>query len=78
MANYAIIENDVVTNVIVAESKEIAEEVTGLEAIETTGQPWVGWTRVDGEFIDPTPVVEVIEVFEVLEEQVDAPSELTE
>jgi hypothetical protein len=70
MANYAIIENDVVTNVIVAESKEIAEEVTGAEAIETAGQPWTGWTRVDGEWIDPTPVVEVVE------EVSDTPSEL--
>lgn len=70
MADYAIIENDVVTNVIVADSKEIAEEVTGFEAIETNGQPWIGWARVDGEFIDPTPVVEFVE------EVSDTPSEL--
>lgn len=36
MANYAVIQNDKVTNVIVADSKEIAEEVTGLICIEYT------------------------------------------
>lgn len=82
MANYAIIENDVVINVIVAESKEIAEEVTGLEVVETIGQPWAGWQRVDGEWVDPNPVVEVVEeileapVVEVVEEVVEAPAEL--
>jgi hypothetical protein len=70
MANYAIIENDAVINVIVAESKEIAEQVTGTEAVETTGQPWIGWQRIDGEWVDPTPVVEVVE------EVSDTPSEL--
>jgi hypothetical protein len=70
MANFAIIENDIVTNVIVAESKEIAEEVTGLEALETAGQPWTGWQRVEGEWIDPFKPVEVIE------EELDTPSEL--
>lgn len=61
MANYAIIENDTVTNVIVADSKEIAEEVTGLEAIEVTNEPWVGWQRVDGEWIDPCKPIEIVE-----------------
>ena len=36
MANYAVIENNIVVNVIVADTKEIAEEVTGLTCAETT------------------------------------------
>jgi hypothetical protein len=44
--NFLIIKNDKVTNVILAESKEIAEELTGGEAIEATGsEPWINWTR---------------------------------
>lgn len=58
MANFAIIENNVVINVIVAGSKEIAEQVTGLEATETTGEPWTGWLLVDGEWVNPVaPVI---------------------
>lgn len=34
MANYAVIENGVVTNIIIAESLEIAKETTGLECVE--------------------------------------------
>ena len=36
MANFAVIENNIVTNVIVAESKSIAEELTGKSCIEST------------------------------------------
>jgi hypothetical protein len=54
MANYAIVKNNIIENVIIADTKEIALEVTDAEeVIETTGQPWIGWTRVDGEWIDP-------------------------
>ena len=51
--NFAIIENDVVINVIIAESAEVAAEVTGKEVLETTGQPWIDWTRVDGVWSAP-------------------------
>jgi hypothetical protein len=55
MTNFAIIKNNTIENVIVADSKAIALEVTKADdAIETTGQPWIGWTLVDGEWIDPT------------------------
>lgn len=55
MANFAIISGNTVTNVIVADTKEIALAVTNAtDAIETTGQPWIGWTLVDGVWIDPT------------------------
>jgi hypothetical protein len=55
MTNFAIINGNTISNVIVADTKEIAIAVTKAEdAIETTGQPWIGWTLVDGEWIDPT------------------------
>ena len=36
MPNFAIIEDNIVTNIIVAESKAIAEEVTGKICVEYT------------------------------------------
>ena len=62
MANYAIIENDKVLNVIVADSVEIATEITGKEVLETTGEPWTDWTRTDGVW--SAPVEEEPEVTE--------------
>ena len=58
MANYAIIENDYVTNVIVADSKEIAEQVTSGEVLEATGDFWIGWHRVNGVWVNPDAPVE--------------------
>lgn len=55
--NYLIVQNNKVVNVIVADTKEIAEEVTGLEAIAVTGsEPWIGWTRSGNVWIKPEPV----------------------
>ena len=34
MANYAVIENGIVTNIIVADTKKVAEQVTGLTCVE--------------------------------------------
>lgn len=57
MTNYAIHDGQTVVNVIVAESAEIAEEVTGMNAVATDGVPWLGWTLIDGEWLAPvTPV----------------------
>jgi hypothetical protein len=58
MANYAVVQNDKVTNVIVADSKEIAEQVTGLTCVEYTDEnpASIGWTYADGVFT--APVVE--------------------
>ena len=52
MANFAVINNGVVENCIVAESQAIAEEVTGLTCVEYT-VPQIGGTYVDGKFIAP-------------------------
>jgi hypothetical protein len=49
MTKYAIVENSIVTNLVVAESKEIAEELTGKPCIESDNpQIIVGSILVDG------------------------------
>lgn len=53
MANYAIIENDKVVNVIVAESAELAAELTGKEVAEAIDGLWIDWTRVNGVWSAP-------------------------
>jgi len=54
--NFAIIENDIVTNIIVADSLEIAEAVTGTTCVEyTTESPAaIGWTWDGTIFTAPT------------------------
>jgi len=57
MGTYAVVEDAKVTNVIVAESREIAEDVTGHICVEyTEADPaGIGWDY-DGEmFISPRP-----------------------
>lgn len=54
MANYLVIENDKIVNVIVADSLEIAQEVTGKEVLESRDStPWLDWTRSGSEWIAP-------------------------
>jgi hypothetical protein len=54
MANFAIIQGNIISNVIVADDAETALKYGGsTEVLETTGEPWIGWVRVDGEWIDP-------------------------
>lgn len=56
MANYAVIKNNLVNNVIVADTKEIAETVTGLICIEIEdkpGSPGIGWSYNGAEFTAP-------------------------
>ena len=45
MAKFAVINNEIVTNVIIADTKEIAEQVTGLTCVEYTDKnpAGVGW-----------------------------------
>jgi hypothetical protein len=59
--NYAIIENNKVINVIVADTLKIAKEVIDKEFVECDGSFWIDWTRVDGEWIapEPAPMAEV-------------------
>ena len=60
MSNYAVIESNIVINVIVADSKEIAEMVTGKQCVDLTGTFGAISDTWDGEkFI--RPIVEVEE-----------------
>ena len=54
MNNYAVIVGNLVTNIIVADSKEIAEEVTNATCIEydETSPVGIGWTY-DGTALTP-------------------------
>jgi hypothetical protein len=53
--NYAISDGSRIANVIVADSKEIAEEATGMTAIETSGEPWIDWTLESEGWRIPSP-----------------------
>jgi hypothetical protein len=70
MANYAVIKDGIVNNVIVADTKEIAETVTGLTCIEYTNEnpAGIGWAYDGASFT--APVIEVPE-----QESVEEPTE---
>jgi hypothetical protein len=55
MPNFAEIKNDVVANIIIAESKEIADMVTGGVCVEYTDEnpAYIGWTYNGTKFIQP-------------------------
>jgi hypothetical protein len=59
MYSYAIVENGTVINTIIADSKEIAESVTGKECVEYTDENpmGIGWTWSDShnKYIEPSP-----------------------
>lgn len=60
MALFAVIEENIVTNVIIADTKEIAEQVTERTCVEfedTRYQPGIGWTYDGSSFHQPTPTV---------------------
>ncbi len=58
MALFAIINNDKVSNVIIAETQEIAELVSGSTAVEYQPNDYVfiGMEYTDGQFILPPPI----------------------
>lgn len=58
MNNYAIIDNKKIINVVVAESKEMAEQITGKEVIETTGAPWIDWILLNDVWTAPDLIQE--------------------
>jgi len=53
MPNFAVHNGSTILNVIVADTAAHAEELTGLAAFETSGQPWIDWIFVDGEWLPP-------------------------
>jgi hypothetical protein len=58
MANFAVIKNGVVNNVIVADIKEVAELVTGLTCVEYTDEnpAGIGWTYDGVNFVAPVVI----------------------
>jgi hypothetical protein len=61
--NYAVLNGDIVVNVIVADTLTIAKQVTNAECVECDGSFWIGWTRNGKDWIAPViaTVEEVIE-----------------
>ena len=56
MPNFAVIEDGIVTNTILADSKAIAEEITGRECVEyTSASAQIGGTYTDGVFLRQKP-----------------------
>jgi hypothetical protein len=56
MANFAVIENGAVINIILADSKAIAEEITGATCVAyTTESAEIGGTYVNKKFIKHKP-----------------------
>jgi hypothetical protein len=60
MPNFAVIEDGTVTNTILADSKAIAEEVTGKTCVEFTesNPAYIGLGYDGTTFEQPAPVVE--------------------
>jgi hypothetical protein len=58
MANFAVIENNKIINLILADNLETAESITGKTCIVYSQEeilPIVGWDCIDGVIIKPTP-----------------------
>lgn len=57
MADYLIYDGNMIVDCIIADSKEIAEEATGMEAYEKIGEEWMGWVKDPdtGEWKNPAP-----------------------
>lgn len=77
MSNYAVVEDATIINVIVADSKVIAEELTGKECIGyTDGELGLGWYWYEpvGKYIEPAPYESW--TFNVTDEMWEAPVEM--
>jgi hypothetical protein len=59
MKTFAVIENNIVVNIIVADSIEVAESATGLTCVEYY-VPKIGDSYIDGAFV-PSNVEEPLE-----------------
>ena len=51
--NYAVINGNTVVNIIVADSKTIAEKVTNLKCVESDGSFGIGWIWDGENWVDP-------------------------
>ena len=77
MANFAVLDGENVLNTIVADSKAIAEEVTGKTCVEFTTEPAeTGGTYVGGVFIKSKPYPSwVLNAYNVWEAPVAMPTD---
>ena len=67
MLNFIVVENNTVSNLILAESKDTAEQITGADCIQydnTLVNPKIGQSVVGGEVVD-------LEVYPIQEEEVE-------
>ena len=67
MLRFIVVEDGKISNLILSQSKEVAEEVTGTECIQydhTLVNPHIGQSVIDGEVVD-------LEVYPVIEESQD-------
>jgi hypothetical protein len=55
MPNWAIIKDNKIIDCIIADSKEIAEEITGLEAIDDEGWISIGFEKFEESWRNPYP-----------------------
>jgi len=55
MTNYAIHNGSTILNIIVADSQEIAENISKEQAFEITSFLNIGWIQVDGTWVPPKP-----------------------
>lgn len=53
MPSYALYQNNEIINIILAENKEMAEQASGLNAIQINKYPGIGWILVDGNWNPP-------------------------
>jgi hypothetical protein len=60
MATYAVIDNGIVENIIIADSKKVAEIVTEKLCVEYTEEnpAGIGWIYDGKKFIAPEPITE--------------------
>jgi hypothetical protein len=58
MANFAVASGNQISNLIVADSLETAEALTGLSCVEYTSenQIAIGARLIDGVWVNPTPI----------------------
>ena len=57
MAVWLVHDGTTIVNAVLADTQQIAEDVTGLDVIPASvdGVPWIGWILVNGEWVEPPP-----------------------
>jgi hypothetical protein len=73
VATFAVINNGIVENCIVADSLDIAQEVTGLTCVEYANEnaPSIGWSYNNEIFINPNAPIQI-------EEEIQLEGEVTD